>query len=422
MFKLIYIKPNTLAFILLFFLVISPHLLIFNLTIKTAYFFVLVPALIGFYKYCTIRVNSSYLFITILFMLLSMIYHVLAYFIHGLIDISWVVRLFYGFIEFFAALTFGMLYVKIYGNIAFHKLITHIFFIGVIHSILMIVLFLFPTFRDFLYSVVVLTDLAHSATFRDDGFLRLSGLLNTGFGSLSVLNASLFLCGLLAYVHLGSLRLYSFLFGSLTIFFSSMLSGRIGLVVSAVMFFLIVIFSINFRFARIKVLNLILVALPIILFSIIFLEENYPNITAFAFETYYNYKDFGELDNSTNLILNEEKLESRNNIIHVFFGDGNYIVELDMGYRVLLSGGGYVGTIISFVFIFAFFFVKSNPYFKSIRLNMFILIFIITIFVINFKNVYLFGYNDIFQVFFLIICTASLNSNYSVIKNKSVIW
>lgn len=393
-------------FLLLFFMVFSPHVSFFSLTIKTAYFFVLLPAIIGLFWYYSRKIYSSHFFTILLLLELSFIYHLLAYVAHGFIDFSWIVRLFYGFIELFAALTIGVLYVRSYGSSAFYKILHHLFLIGVIHSILMIILFLNYDLREMFYSIVMITDLAYSSTFRDDGFSRFSGLLNTGFGSLSVLNASLILSGTFAYVFYGSIKLSFYIIGLLVIMIASMLSGRIGLVVSVLFLLIIILIPTKSREIRKRKAKFLFILIPLFLLLFTFLELYYPNVIHFAFEFYYNYRDYGELDRSTDLILNEEKISADFTVINSLFGYGNYQVPYDMGYRVMFMGGGYIGILISFMFLIQFLFIKKNEHFRVLKLDTLYLLFIIVFCIINIKNVYLFGYNDIFQIFFIVLCTA----------------
>jgi hypothetical protein len=158
--------------------------------------------------------------------------------------------------------------------------------------------------------------------------------------------------------------------------------------------------------------------IPLLIFLVSFVESKFPDIARFAFETYYNFRDFGQLDRSSQLILYEEELETSNhNLVRTFFGSGNYNVELDMGYRVMYAGGGYIGILFSFGFLIPTIFFKSNFYYRSINFKLISFTFFFIFFIVNFKNVYFFGYNDIFQIYFLLINTAILCSD--IVSNKT---
>jgi hypothetical protein len=49
-----------LYFLALFFLIFSPHILIFGVVIKTVYFFILVPGIMGMYYYFNNRKKKYY--------------------------------------------------------------------------------------------------------------------------------------------------------------------------------------------------------------------------------------------------------------------------------------------------------------------------------------------------------------------------
>jgi hypothetical protein len=404
-------------FIFLFFIIFTPHVSIFNLTIKTVYLFVVIPSILGFIKYMQNNIVPKYIKLTIFLMLFSLFYNLIMYFLHGFVDISWIIKILMGFIEFYAAIFIGNIYIKLYGNEAVNKIIVHLFYIGVIHSILLLIIFISPSFRNIFYSVIMLTELAYSSTFRLDNQTRFSGLLNTGFGSLSILNAIMFLMGLYSYMINNKITLTKFVIGTLLLFISSILSGRIGIVIMLLaLAFFYVLPMLKFSILN-KKIKLLLIIIPIIIIFVIFLNIYFPDKALFAFETFFKYLDSGTFDNSTELIL-AERLNSNLTYLELIFGTGNYIIDYaDSGYIVMMNGGGFIGVIISYSFLFSI--IYLNPtYINSREKYKYIFITLILImFFINYKNLYFFGYNDIFQIYFLITCTAALLE----IKNKSLI-
>jgi hypothetical protein len=401
-------KTNSILFILLFFIIFSPHLSIFNFTIKTVYIFVVIPSILGFMKYIQNNNYPIFIKLTIFFMLFSLFYNLIMYFLHGFVDLSWIIQIVMGFVEFFAAIFIGNIYIKIYRDEAVNKITIHLFYVGVVHSILMLIIFLSPSFRTIFYNFIILSELAYTSTFRLDNLTRFSGLLNSGFGSLSVLNGILFLMGLYSYIFSNKITLTKFVIGALLLFISSVLSGRLGIVVMLiVLVFFYVLPTLKISILK-KKFNLLLTIIPIIIIFIILLNNYFPDKAQFAFESYFKYIDSGNFDNSTESILSE-RLNTNLSYLELLFGTGNYTIDYaDNGYIVMMNGGGLIGTLVSFSFIFSIFSltqfnIKGRDKYKYILISL-----VIIIFFINYKNLYFFGYNDIFQIYFLISCTAAL--------------
>ena len=415
--KLFAKKNNYLLFAFLFFVIFSPHISIFNLTIKTVYLFVVIPAMLGLIYSLQQNHLPKYIKITVLLMIFSLVYNVLIYLLHGFVDLSWIIQILMGFIEIFAAIFVGNIYVNIYKNEALNKIIVHLFYVGIIHSILMLIIFLSPSFRDLFYSFVKLTELAYNATFRTDNQTRFSGFLNSGFGSLSVLNALMFLMGLYSYMFIKKISFTNFISGSILLLISSILSGRIGIVIMLIVlsiFLLVPTLKLSIFKRKLKIL---LIIVPLILIFVILLNFYFPDKAQFAFETYFKYLDTGKLDNSSESILSEN-LNPNLSYLEKLFGTGNYTIDYaDSGYIIMINGGGIIGTIVSYSFLLSTSSLKQLNFKNKYRYILILLTLIIVF--INYKNLYFFGYNDVFQIYFLITCTAAIleykKSKYEII-------
>lgn len=406
--KLFTRKLHLLAFLLLFFIIFSPHVSIFNYTIKTVYLFLLIPSIIGFVKYIQNNNKPKYIKLTNVLMCFSLIYNLIFYFLHGFIDLLWISKILMGFIEFYAAIFIGSIYVKLYCNEAVNKITIHLFYVGVIHSILVLIIFISPGFRNIFYSFIQLTELAYSSTFRLDSYTRFSGLMNSGFGSLSVINAIMFILGLYSYMINNKISLTKFLVGSLLLFISSILSGRLGIVVML----LGVVFYYALPTLRkpiyIRKFKLLLILVPLIFIFVILLNYYFPDQAQFAFESYFKYQESGKFDNSTESILSET-LNPDLSFIELLFGTGNYSIDYaDSGYIVMITGGGIVGAFVSYSFLSSSFVLKKINFRNGEKYKYILLSLILIIIFINYKNLYFFGYNDVFQIYFLITCTAAL--------------
>lgn len=401
-------KPNWFAFLLLFFIIFSPHVTFFNFTIKTVYLFVVLPAIFGFIKFTQNNNTPKYIKLTNTLLYFSLIYNLILYILHGFLDISWISRILMGLIEFYAAIFIANIYVKIYNNQAVNKMAIHLFYVGVIHSILILIIFISPSFRNIFYSVIQLTELAYNFTFRLDSQTRFSGLMNSGFGSLSVLNSIMFVFGLYSYMIKNKISLIKFLVGSILLFISSILSGRLGIVVmllGVLFYFTIPTFKKSIFSRKFK---LLLILIPIIFIFVFLLNYYFPDQAQFAFESYFKYQESGKFDNSTESILSES-LSPNLSFIEILLGTGNYNIDYaDSGYIIMIHGGGIIGAIISYSFLFLSFLlikikISNEDKFKHIIFSL-----ILIIIFINYKNLYFFGYNDVFQIYFLITCTAAL--------------
>lgn len=413
--KLFTKKSYWLIFLLLFFIIFSPHISIFNLTIKSVYLFVVIPSIFGFIKFLQKKSLHKFIKLTIILLCISLIYNFITYFLHGFVDLSWIIQILMGFIEFFAAIFIGNLYIKVYNDEALNKITIHLFYVGVVHSILMLIIFISPAFRNFFYNFIKLSELAYTSTFRLDDQTRFSGLLNSGFGSLSVLNAVMFLMGLYSYMVSNKITLTKFLIGSLLLFISSILSGRLGIIVMLIeLVFFYVIPTLRISILKRK-LKLLIILIPIVFIFIILLNYYFPEKAQFAFETYFKYIDSGKFDKSTESILSET-LNPSLSFMEMIFGTGKYTIDYaDSGYIMMINGGGIIGAFVSYSFLFPIFSLKHFNKRSQEKFKYVLLLFIFIIFFINYKNLYFFGYNDIFQIYFIITCTSALlevkNSN-----------
>lgn len=410
-------KSSLLVFFALFFMIFSPHVSILNYTIKTVYIFVFIPSIFGFLNYVQSNNVPKFINLTNLMMFVSLVYNFIILCLFKFIDTTWLSRILMGFIEFYAAIFIGNIYVKLYSKNAVNKMINHLFYIGVIHSLLMLLIFISPNFRDIFYRFVQLSELAYNSTFRLDSQTRFSGLLNTGFGSLSVLNAVLFLMGLYSYMYNGRLSLIKLVLGTLLLLISSILSGRLGIVV---MFLILILFYLvpTLRSSIfVRKFKFLLITVPLIFIFVLYLNEYFPEKAQFAFETYFRYQNSGNLDNSTELVLSES-LSSNLSLLDLFIGTGNYNIDYaDSGYIVIITGAGVLGAIISYSFLFASLnLIEIKSKIKENHNYILFALFLIMIF-INFKNLYFFGYNDIFQIYFLIACTTALVNQKKVFKS-----
>ena len=105
-------KSSLLVFFALFFMIFSPHVSILNYTIKTVYIFVFIPSIFGFLNYVQSNNVPKFINLTNLMMFVSLVYNFIILCLFKFIDTTWLSRILMGFIEFYAAIFIGNIYVN----------------------------------------------------------------------------------------------------------------------------------------------------------------------------------------------------------------------------------------------------------------------------------------------------------------------
>ena len=129
---------------------------------------------------------------------------------------------------------------------------------------------------------------------------------------------------------------------------------------------------------------------------------NFGEKFVFGFLTIFDFFIKGKFDNSTSLIL-KESFPPYLSFMDWLIGTGNFSLEtVDSGYIRLITGGGFLGLLISYSFMFVplIFAIKRG---LDYGLLVLLAVFPIIVLVINFKNIFYFAYNDIFQIYTLIV-------------------
>ena len=229
---------KSVYFSLLFFWMFSPVLKFYSFfEFKTYIFFIILPAALGFMNYFFNNGSGKISNNVLAFILISFLYIGIFEFIgllNGVIDYSFTKDVLMGLLLFFSAYFIVNKYRLIYGHDFIDCITKHLFFCGVIHGSIILLVAFSNEFNEFLYQFISLSDKQEKYNFGEVAVRRYSGLLPTGFSTLSVTHALLMSLGIFnlwAYKQkqsTPSLLLYSLSF--LILFVSILYIGRSGLI------------------------------------------------------------------------------------------------------------------------------------------------------------------------------------------------
>lgn len=406
-------------FLGLFFLIFSPHILVFGVTVKTVYVFIVVPGIMGMYVYFKNPSRNIIEKSMLSFMLLGLIYFVLISGINFFNDTSVIKQILMGLIIFFACFYFVHHYYKMYGDRFVTRLFMDLNKVGIIHSIIILATFWSTGFRDFLYSFIGLTELATHYAFGYGADERYSGLAHSGFAFLSTTHALLLIAGIWGFYMSNKNYRWSEIIllalGQITIFISIMLIGRTGFVVIIVFLSALIILRV-FHFMKdprlsektIRLFFVFCVLLLTTLFTVDF--SKYTRNINYAFETVIKYAESGELDASTTDVL-ENQFIFPDTTFDMLFGTGNFgrsdklpFIYSDVGYVLFIFGGGIFGMLIGYSFYFMGFYYSYKYRRLTPYLSAFIAVYFFVLIIVNLKDYYHVSYSGYCQIYFIAIC------------------
>jgi hypothetical protein len=407
--------------VVLFFWMFSPVIKLGTLVdFKTHLIFILFPALIGIYKYFSVGQSSRLVNHVLVAMLLGFGYVLLYEFIgilQGVVDFNFTKEYIMGFLLLFSAFYIVGKYRIIYGRSYINVISKHLFFVGVAHSLLVLLVAVLPDFRELLYQYVNITQKQERYVFGDVLNRRYSGILQTGFSSLSVTHSILLSFG---FYFMWKLRdnisvlwtaIYSFYSG--IIFMSLIYIGRSGIVVVFLyLFMLLSLLSISL----IKSGKISKFLIKFILFAGVFGlvlvwtidYEFHSEAIDSSFEVFNRYIETGSFGSiSTDQIIDHELIFPSSAVGLLIgtgiFGRGDYRIPSDVGFVYFVNGFGIVGMIIafSFYFILIYYAYKLRGYdFLLFAMLSFLVLLLIPL---NFKDLYFLGFSGFVKIFFIIL-------------------
>ena len=406
----------------LFFIVFHPVFKLGHFKINSSYYFIVIPSMVGFFYFYLKKEKNIIINNLLRVLILSSIFLIARQSTIFFQDITIINDLILGFINFFACFYFVKVYIRLNKININKKLLDDIYFIGLIHSIIVVSTFLFPSFKSFLYEYIWITPKALKYLLGESSGYRFQGIVQSGFSYLSTTHALFFILGVIknkGYLNSSLFVIIKNIISQSIILLSIILIGRTGLIIVFISFMVIVSYGLFNLIKRLTITkraiknSYIFVVLFIIIINFIDLG-NYERQIKFAFEYYYQFSETGILGTGStdHLLKNEYFLP--NNILEILFGTGayafgshKYAVLRDVGWVRFISGSGILGIIIAY----AIYFYSTYYAFKYFRIQShlasFIIIYSILLIPLNLKDYYYLNVGSL-SVFFIILFTFSI--------------
>tara|TARA_B110000003_G_scaffold255543_1_gene272416 strand:+ start:28818 stop:30125 length:1308 start_codon:yes stop_codon:yes gene_type:complete len=407
--------------ILFFFWMFTPSLNLGVTNLNTNIFFIVLPSFLGAFLYFRKGMGSKLINMTFISMILSFII-VLAYTSFGLINniVDYYIpkTVLMGFFILFSAYFIVKIHKDIYEENFVAILLRNLFYIGVIHSIIILLTALSSVFSDTLYQIVNLTDKQQKYISSDVIIKRYSGLLETGFSSLSVTHGLLLVSGIIFYWkydnNFSLSRTCWFLTLFSLIFLSLIMTGRSGLIIFLFFAISLIVYLFLELFIKMiinkKMFNLFLLLSFLSIAILIFFDfSDYKNQIDTSFEIFISFINTGEFRSaSTDQLLENELLFPSG--MELMFGSGNFglgssRIASDIGFVYLVNGMGILGTFIVFIpYLLPIYFANQNRKY-SLFLFLYMLFVVLILIPLNFKDLYFLGFAGHTKIFFILICT-----------------
>ena len=199
------------------------------------------------------------------------------------------------------------------------------------------------------------------------------------------------------------------------IFFTLILVGRTGAVLSLIFIFLYLfsqkslsnIISIMFKFAMVSVL---LLAIGYIFIKQSYYDQVILQVLPHAFEFFYNFYLTGEFYTKTTNVIFSDMLVFPDNFITWMIGDGFWVnpvvegnyVPSDIGYIRLLFYSGLLGSLLLYSWLFCAYLMIRKRFCNS-NLRVFIDCYIITLFIAHIKFPFILSSVSLFIIFLFVI-------------------
>jgi hypothetical protein len=327
-----------------------------------------------------------------------------------------------GFAAVSGAFIFVELYRRIYGNDFQYKLILHVFYVGVIHGLIMIAVLI-----DLDMAMLFQRVFAHSEKALASWVYRSPGILTEGFSRLSIVQTMTFICGMALLLSGGekklSYRYIEILFGSLIILVSTIISGKTGFIlfcVGVVIFSWLVITGkrevVSGKSKRFMTIAVSSIVLFVVLLALYGINAGYADMAiGGGLEMFFNYQESGAVSTRSTDIILDRMYFAPDGWLNNLIGTGDYVQETDVGFVALLFGAGAIGiaSVLLFYIYLGFRAYKARE--NNYMLSWIMVFFCLTVIIANFKD---FTFDDMLgltQVFSL--CYVLLISTYPYRRN-----
>ncbi|MFY4792122.1 hypothetical protein ACOTVU_07665 [Aliarcobacter butzleri] len=259
-----------------------------------------------------------------------------------------------------------------------------------------------PSFRNFLQAILVID-------FDIETSIRATGLSYGTGDALSFIQAFSFLCGL--YIIYYKKQYFINIIFLALIFISIIFIGRTGLVIT-------IIGTILYSFSLLKdnffpIIKFFLISL-FLLIIFIFIgfqisDEKFLRIINWAFEFYFSFANDGTFETSTTSVLRDMYfLPSKE--LDILFGEGHYLHPFDKDINYIPSDSGYIRTIffggfftLILLILFYLYILFIFKKFLSNKEFIFIFIFFILLFIVQYKIPILYYGTTMRMIFVLLI-------------------
>lgn len=274
------------------------------------------------------------------------------------------------------------------------KLMKMIVLSGFIVSISCIFEFIFPEFKILINKII---DTSGNINYEDS--FRVHGLASSGGASLSV---SISLIGILSFILFKLEKSYMWFFISIFLFFSTIIIGRTGILISV----LFLILS-NLQLKNLPIFIIVVLSFGFFWNNYLIDSEYYNIIYGYSFELVKNYIESGNFESNSLSHLNTMYFLPEWN--HFLYGGGywrypthEYLLS-DVGYIKMLMGYGIFGFLVFYIFNFYIFFkaFMYYGYFFNHKLYFYFLFFIL--FIVEIKESFLIQNYSIRVMLILII-------------------
>lgn len=276
-----------------------------------------------------------------------------------------------------------------------------IYGVVVVHGLIMIAQFLFPSFRDFVYQF---TMAKYQIEFYQN--FRMAGLSGAGGAQVSFVQGLGFCLGIFLWTKVRYKKTIFLL--NFALLLSVILSGRSGLIpiVLAVGFVTVKCFlgvcyfgSIKKEFFTKRSLSWVLIFLFAIVFGLMKLLDNEFVVIALerTFATFISYSETGEFSDNT-LVALSKMFVLPSDWLHILLGKASYLetntyydFNTDIGYFRLIWGYGVLGLGVHLVFYLALLFasVRFGSYRRFfLEVNVFL---VLLVFLFNAKEIFFFS-------------------------------
>jgi hypothetical protein len=407
------------AFFLLALFIYSPFIKVEGNIIKLPQFFLLFYGIIGLPFLLRFYLRNRLFRNTFNTKIVGVLILMLLYIVHNAKDSLIFYVILPGFAAVSGAFVFVELYRRLYRVNFQYKLIIHIFYVGVLHGFIMIMVLV-----NINISLFILDTFYHSDKAIASWITRSPGILLEGFTKLSVVQTMTFICGISSLLsdrkknRHGYVRIF---FGSLVILVSTIISGKTGFVLfcfgMVVFCWLIITRRRGLIGGKPKIYIMIKLNAIVLFVLVLLLFSSYDNSISGALrnglEMFVSFQESGTFRTRTTDIIFKQMYYFPDRLATYLIGNGSYRQGIsdhntptDIGYVQILFGAGMIGIICSFAF-YGYLAVKAYKIRRSnYMLASTMVFFCLIVFIVNFKDILLedmLGFSQVFSICYVLL-------------------